>query len=78
MHIWNVIDAHAAGMDEVVLSKAIDFAIQNQSNMDRDIGAASKQGYFEEIWPIGKRIGPVKCRKAGSGAILRGGQLVKT
>ncbi len=78
MQNWNVIDAHAAGMDEGVLSEAINFAIQNESNMDRDIGAALEQGYFEEPWPIGKRIGPVKCRKSGSGAILRGGQIVKT
>ena len=55
MQNWNVIDAHGAGMDEGVLSKAIDFTIQNEFNMDCDIGAALEQGYFEDPWPIGKK-----------------------
>ena len=46
-----------------LLSKAIEFAIK-KIEMDRDIGAAWK-GHFEEPWPIGKTIGPVK-RKKGS------------
>ena len=78
MQNWNVIDPHEAGMDAGLLSEAIDFAIQNESSMDRDIGAALQRGHFDEPWPIGKTIGPVKFRKSGSGAILRGGQLVKT
>ena len=78
MQNWTIIDAHEAGMDEGILSQAIDFAIQNEANMDRDIGAALEQGHFEEPWPIGKTIGPVKRRKSSSGAILRGSKLVKT
>ena len=75
---WTVSDAHEPGMDEGILSQAIDFAIQNEARMDRDIGAALEQGHFEEPWPIGNTIGPVKRRKSSSGAILRGSQLVKT
>ncbi len=78
MQNWNIIDPDSAGMDDGLLSKAIDFAIQNESSMNRDIGAALQQGHFEEPSPFGKTIGPVKRRKSGSGAILRGGQLVKT
>ena len=66
------------GVQEELLSKAIKFAIDNESQMDRDIGAALEKGHFEEPWPIGKTIGPVKHRKAGSGVILRKGQLIKT
>ena len=57
---WTVSDAHEPGMDEGILSQAIDFAIQNEAAMDRDIGAALEQGHFEEPWPIGKTIGLVK------------------
>ena len=66
------------GVQEKLLSKAIKFAIDNESQMDRDIGAALEKGHFEEPWPIGKTIGPVKHRKAGSGVILRKGHLIKT
>ena len=78
MQNLHVVEPQTVGVDDNLLSKAIDFAIQNESNMDRDIGAALEQGHFEEPWPIGKTIGPVKRRKTGSGAVLRGGRLVKT
>ena len=65
-------------VQEELLSKAIKFAIDNESQMDRHIGAALDKGHFEEPWPIGKTIGPVKHRKAGSGVILRKGHLIKT
>ena len=75
---FNLSEPHKVGVQEKLLSKAIEFAIENESKMDRDIGAALEQGHFEEPWPIGKTIGPVKRRKAGSGVILRKGQMIKT
>ena len=72
------IEPQQVGVQEELLSKAIKFAIDNESQMDRDIGAALEKGHFEEPWPIGKTIGPVKHRKAGSGVILRKGHLIKT
>ena len=39
-------------MYEGILSQAIDFATQNESSRDRDIGAALEQGHFEEPWPV--------------------------
>ena len=75
---FNLIEPQKVGVQEKLLSKAIEFAIRNESKMDRDIGAALEQGHFEEPWPIGKTIGPVKRRKAGSGIILRKGQMIKT
>jgi hypothetical protein len=59
-----------AGLNSELIANAIQFAINNESTMDRDIGAALEQGHFEEPWPIGKTIGLVKNRKAGSGVIL--------
>ena len=78
MQSYIVTDPEKVGVEGKLLSKAIDFAIKNESTMDRDIGAALEQGHFKEPWPIGKTIGPVKIRKSGSGAILRRGQLIKT
>ena len=78
MQSFNETDPEKFGVEGKLLSKAIDFAIKNESTMDRDIGAALEQGHFKEPWPIGKTIGPVKTRKSGSGAILRRGQLIKT
>ena len=75
---FNLTEPQKVGVQEKLLSKAIKFAIKNESKMDRDIGAALEKGHFEEPWPIGKTIGPVKSRKAGSGVILRKGQLIKT
>ena len=75
---FNLTEPQKVGVKESLLSKAIKFASQNESIIDRDIGAALEKGLFEEPWPIGKTIGPVKSRKAGSGVILRKGQLIKT
>ena len=78
MQSFNETDPEKVGVEGKLLLKAIDFAIKNESTMDRDIGAALEQGHFKEPWPIGKTIGPVKTRKSGSGVILRRGQLIKT
>ena len=40
MQNFNITDPEKAGINEELLSKAIDFAIKNESSMDRDIGAA--------------------------------------
>ena len=54
MQNWNVIEAHETGLDECVLPKAIVFASQNESSIDRDISTAFEQMHFEEPWPTGK------------------------
>ena len=74
---WEVKDAEKAGFNENLLNKAINFAIDNESQMNRDIGAALEDGHFEEPWPIGKTIGPVKNRADPCGIILRGGNIIK-
>ena len=42
-------DPEKVGVEGKLLSKAIDFAIKNESTMDRDIGAALEQGHFKEL-----------------------------
>jgi CubicO group peptidase (beta-lactamase class C family) len=74
---WHVSRAEKAGFDSSRLDAAVQFAINNESRMKRDIGAALVDGHFEEPWPIGKTIGPVKNRAGPSGIILRNGRLIK-
>lgn len=71
-----VISAEKAGFYPPRLDAAVQFAVENESGMKRDIGAALKEGHFKEPWPIGKTIGPVKNRADPSGIILRNGKLV--
>ena len=70
MHSLIEIDPQKAGIDGSLLSKAIHFAIENESSMDRNIVAALEKGHFEEPWPIGKTIGPVKKIKENSNILL--------
>ena len=67
-----------AGFNAARLEAAVEFAIENESKMNRDINIALAEGHFEEPWPIGKTIGPVKERKDPSGIILRHGKIVRT
>ncbi|WP_146343925.1 serine hydrolase domain-containing protein [Phaeobacter marinintestinus] len=75
---WPVSSPEDAGFDQLSLERAVQFAIANESKMDRDIGAALREGHFEEPWPIGQTIGPVKSREGPNGVILRGGRIVTT
>ena len=73
-----ITDPEEVGFSKERLSKAVEFAIQNESTMDRDIGMALDKGHFDEPWPIRKTLGPVKSRKSCSGVILCKGKLIKT
>ena len=75
---WHINSCEQAGFNAARLEAAVDFALENESKMNRDIGVALAQGHFEDPWPIGKTIGPVKPRAEPSGVILRYGKLVKT
>ena len=73
----SLVDPKAYGFNEKRLSVAIECAITHGSKMDRDIATALARGHFEEPADLGETIGPVKPRKAGSGAILRSGKLIR-
>ena len=70
------VDAAEAGFDAEALARAIHFALDNESSMNRDIAAALADGHFDEPWPQRKTIGPVKDREDPSGLVLRHGKLV--
>ena len=70
------VDPAVAGFDPGKLRAAVQFALDHESEMDRDIGAALEAGHFDEPPDIGKTIGPVKDRAGPSGMILRHGRLV--
>ncbi len=63
------------GFDPGRLNDAVDYALQNESKMKRDIGEALREGHFSEPWPICETIGPVKDRAEPGGLILRHGQI---
>lgn len=65
-----------AGFDPARLAKAVRFAIEHDSDMDRDIGAALAGGHFSEPLPDGEIIGPTAPRGDPSGIILRHGRVV--
>lgn len=67
--------ASELGFETYALEQAIAFAQRHESSMNRDIGAALEQGHFEEPWPIGQTLGPVKKRKDPSGVIMRHGKI---
>ncbi len=73
---WQMSSPEDEGFDAAALEKAVQFAIENESDMNRDIGAALEAGHFGEPWPIGRVIGPVKDREGPSGVILHGGRVV--
>ena len=52
------------------------YAIQNESDMNRDIAAALAEGHFGEPCPINQTIGPVKSREGTKGVVLRHGKIV--
>lgn len=61
----------------VGLEAAVDFALANESAMDRDIGRALAGGHFSEALPDGEIVGPVRPRGDPSGVILVGGEEVR-
>ena len=58
------------------MNEAVAYAMQNESDMNRDIAAALAEGHFGEPWPISKTIGPVKSREHPNGVVLRHGKIV--
>ena len=64
--------------NEQLLNEAVDFAIANESSMDKNIGRALKSGYFNDPWPYNDIIGPTRSRETASGLIINNNEIVKT
>jgi CubicO group peptidase (beta-lactamase class C family) len=73
---WANIEPAAAGFDAGRLRDAVDFAIANESSMDRDVQKALENRLFDEPPPWGDIIGPTRPRGDPHGMILRGGRIV--
>ncbi len=60
---WTCLAPAEAGLDPDRLKDAVQFAIDHESTMDRDIGQALATGHFSEPMPEGETI-PVKLGSA--------------
>ena len=73
---WETISAADAGFDADRLRGAVDYALANESTMDRDVRRALENKAFAEPPPWGDIIGPTRPREDPHGLILRGGRIV--
>lgn len=73
---WKTVSAAEVGLDPDGVQAAVEFALQNESQMDRDIGRALGSGHFSEPLPDGEVLGPTQPRGEPSGMILKGGRIV--
>ena len=73
---WERASPEDCGLDAAAVQSAVDFAIANDSAMNRDIRQALEDGHFSEPPPINKIVGPVKDRQDPNGVIIRGGRIV--
>jgi CubicO group peptidase (beta-lactamase class C family) len=74
---WDIISASDAGFSTDGLKSAVDYAINNESSMDRDVlKALVEKRAFAEPPPWGDIIGPTRPREDPHGLILRGGRIV--
>lgn len=74
---WEVQSPEVAGLDPAAIKTAIDYAIANESSMDRDVlKALTEKRAFAEPPPWGDIIGPTRPREAPHGLVLRGGRIV--
>lgn len=62
------------GVDEIKLKAAIDFAIENEAKLPRDMELAQAQTFGRE--PFGEAIGVQKTRGAMTGIIIKNGYIV--
>lgn len=72
---WERIDPASAGFDAEKLIQATNFAVDNESVMDRDVQKALEDRLFNEPPPWGDIIGPTRPRGAPHGLVLRGGRI---
>ncbi|MEQ8333665.1 serine hydrolase [Nisaea sp.] len=73
---WERIDPRDAGFDAAGLKAASDFAIANESKMDRDIRRALDNDLFGEPEGLRDVIGITRPRADPHGMILKGGRIV--
>jgi hypothetical protein len=73
---WDTAQPSDTGFDADGLKAAVDYAIANESSMDRDVlKALTEKRAFAEPPPWGDIIGPTQPREDPHGLILRGGRI---
>ena len=73
---WQRSTPAAQGLDRSALQAAIEFAVEHESTMNRNIQQALDGGHFSDTPSGSEIIGPTKDRGDPSGVIIRGGQIV--
>lgn len=73
---WERISPTDAGFDAGKLKAAVDFALVNESTMDRDVQRALENSLFGEPPGLGDIIGPTRPREDPHGLLLKGGRIV--
>ncbi|MDQ6788449.1 MAG: beta-lactamase family protein [Acidobacteriota bacterium] len=71
---WERRAPEQAGMDAAKLKEAIDFAVQNESKLPKNLELAHYQTFGRE--PFGEAVAPFKERGDPTGIILRAGYIV--
>lgn len=71
---WEVKTATEMKMNKTLLDSAVNFALQNENKVERDLRIANLKAYARE--PNYKMIGPMKERGGPAGVILKNGYIV--
>ncbi|MEX0945246.1 MAG: serine hydrolase [Balneolaceae bacterium] len=71
---WEVRSAAGLGMDETLLDSAVQFAMDHENSVDRDLRIAILRAFSSE--PYHQLAGPVKERGGPAGLIIKDGYIV--
>ncbi|MGB5820102.1 MAG: serine hydrolase [Saonia sp.] len=72
---WEEKDPKSFGMDNALLTKAVDFAKNNEYSGSKDLRMAILKGFERE--PFHEILGPTKKRGGPAGVILKNGYIIK-
>lgn len=73
---WARCPAESKNLDPSAVEAAKQFAVDNESEMNRDIHQALVDGHFSEPPPINEIVGPTRPREEPAGVIIRDGEIV--
>lgn len=73
---WEKKSANDVGMDSILLEKAIQFAVENETKVPKDQEMAQIVNFYKE--PFSDAVGPFATRKSSSGVIIRKGYIISS
>ena len=71
---WEKKTASETGMDSALLQDAIQYAIQNETNVPKDQEMAQIINFYKE--PFSDAVGPFATRKSSSGLVIHKGYII--